>query len=247
MTFVAALIISAVLCYALAPVLKKAPWLFYGLSIAVVAVAFAGMADVLDGSWWKPLILLVRRCMLAFALFAVVMFIGVLPRSSKTALRMRSVRAEISIIACILCAGHMAVYAAPYVRRTFSGILNANMLLAMAIAVSLLVLVVVLGATSFKSVKRRMKAANWKALQRFAYLFFGLAYLHLICILLPSAVAGSQTAQVNVAIYSVVFMGYLVGRLWRWRADAAAAKAKGLLESEASRRLVQEDFDLQTA
>ena len=69
------------------------------------------------------LLVLVKRCNVAMALFAIVMFIGVLPREGRVGSWMRPVRSEISIIACILCAGHVIGYAASYVPRALAGAL----------------------------------------------------------------------------------------------------------------------------
>ena len=218
MTFALILIVTAVASVALAGVLRKVPWLFYGAAIVAVVIMFAGFAGALDGGWWKPLILLVRRCMVALALFSVVMFVGVLPVDSKLGIRLRSVRTELSILACILCVGHVALYVAPYAARAFAGNVDAFMLL---------VLLTVLGVTSLGFVKKLMRTANWKKVQRWAYVFFGLTYVHLMCMLAPAAFAGGGSAIAGVAIYTVLFGGYAVGRIARWRLDTAKAAKEG--------------------
>lgn len=65
MTFAVILVVTAVASVVLAGALGKVPWLFYGVAIVAVAIMFAGFAGMLEGGWWKPLILLVLRCMLA--------------------------------------------------------------------------------------------------------------------------------------------------------------------------------------
>ncbi len=79
----------------------------------------------------------------------------------------------------------------------------------------LLVLLVVLGVTSFAFVKRQMSTASWKKVQKLAYPFFGLVYVHLLLMLLPSALHGGLAAQASVAVYSVVFVGYALCRVGR--------------------------------
>ena len=226
MTFALILIVTAVASVALAGVLRKVPWLFYGAAFAAVVIMFAGFAGAFDGGWWKPLILLVRRCMVALALFAVVMFVGVLPSDSKLGIRLRSVRTELSILACILCVGHVALYVAPYVARAFAGNVDAFMAVSLATAAVLLVLLAVLGVTSLRFVKKLMRTASWKKVQRWAYVFFGLTYLHLMCMLAPAALAGGESAIASVVVYTVLFGGYAVGRIARWRLDAAKADKK---------------------
>lgn len=226
MTFALILAVTAVASVALAGILRKVPWLFYGVAIAAVAIMIAGFAGMIDGGWWKPLILLVRRCMVALALFAVVMFVGVLPSDSKLGIRLRSVRTELSILACILCVGHVALYIAPYAARAFAGNVDAFMAVSLATAAVLLVLLAVLGVTSLRFVKKLMRTASWKKVQRWAYVFFGLTYLHLMCMLAPAALAGGESAIAGAVVYTVLFGGYAVGRIARWRLDAAKAEKK---------------------
>ena len=219
MTFVLVFAITAILSVALADVIHKVPALFYALAIATVAVLYAGVYGLIDGGWWKPLIFLVRRCMIALSLFSVVMFIGVLPRDSKFGLRMRSVRGELSIIAFILCLGHMCMYLASYAERAMQGALKYNVMTSFVLAIVLFVLLVVLGITSFKVVKKQMHARTWKQVQFLAYPFFALVYVHLIVMLAPSALSRGGQAAVSVVVYTVVFGAYLALRLWRYSAD----------------------------
>lgn len=226
MTFALILVVTAILCVALADVIRKVPWVFYALAIAAVAVLFAGVAGVIEGAWWKPFILLVRRCMVALALFVVVMFTGALPRDSKLGLRLRSVRSELSILACILCAGHVLMYLAPYASRLVAGGLAGVMLVSVVVALVLAVLLLVLGVTSLTTIKKRMNTTTWKKIQRFAYVFFGLSYVHLLCMLGPAAFSGSTEAIVNVGIYTAIFAAYLALRLVRWSKDRAGEDVK---------------------
>ncbi|MFQ8866773.1 MAG: hypothetical protein ACLR67_00475 [Eggerthella lenta] len=56
----------------------------------------------------------------------------------------------------------------------------------------LLVLLLVLGVTSFGFVKKHMRTESWKRLQRWAYVFFGLVYVHLMLMLAPAASRGGR-------------------------------------------------------
>ena len=92
-------------------------------------------------------------------------------------------------------------------------------------ALVLLVLLVVLGVTSFAFVKRQMSTASWKKVQKLAYPFFGLVYVHLLLMLLPSALHGGLAAQASVVVYSVVFVGYALCRVGRALVDRSAEDA----------------------
>ena len=84
---------------------------------------------------------------------------------------------------------------------------------------ALFALLVVLGVTSFNVVKKRMKKETWKRVQLLAYPFWGLVYVHLLLMLVPSALRGGAPAQMAVVVYSVVFVGYAVLRIRRAAID----------------------------
>lgn len=120
----------------------------------------------------------------------------------------------------------MAVYLESYLPRLLGGgEIGGNVMGAFVLAVVLLVLLVVLGVTSFAFVKRQMSTASWKKVQKLAYPFFGLVYVHLLLMLLPSALHGGLAAQASVAVYSVVFVGYALCRVGRALVDRRAEDA----------------------
>lgn len=226
MTFIIVLAVTTVACFALRNPLHKWPLAFYGLAIAVDVLFACGSFGMLPRSIWMPLLVLVQKCMVALAMFVVVMFIGCFNKESKVGRWLRPVRAELSIIACILACGHMAVYLASYLPRLFNGGLGGNVLASLVLALVLLALLLVLGVTSFQTVKKHMRTETWKRLQKLAYLFFGLVYVHLVLMLLPSALAGGAAARVTVGIYTVMFVGYAVARVARAVADRRAEAAE---------------------
>lgn len=117
MEFLLVFVLTAALTVALREPLRRWPIAFYAVAAVVVVVFFAGIDGLLFGMWWRPLIVLVQRCMMALSLFTVVMFIGVLSKGSRFDAWLRPVRAEVSIVACILRLGHMCVYLAPFATR----------------------------------------------------------------------------------------------------------------------------------
>ena len=154
------------------------------------------------------------------------MFIGCRNRGGRAYHWLKPVRSELSIVAWFLSLGHMAVYLESYVPRLLGGgEIGGNVIGAFVLAVVLLVLLVVLGVTSFAFVKRQMSTASWKKVQKLAYPFFGLVYVHLLLMLLPSALHGGLAAQASVAVYSVVFVGYALCRMGRALVDRRAEDA----------------------
>ena len=215
MTFALVLLFVALGCFLFRRLIAAHPGVLYGFALAVDAAYLA--ADYLNAPFWlwSPLFVLVQKCLLSLALFTVVMYIGCFPRTSRVSFWLRPVRAELSIAACLLAAGHMAAYLGTYVSRLAVGSAQGNVAVAFAVALGLLLLIVVLGVTSFHAVKRRMPSELWRRVQKWAYPFFGLIYVHLALMLAPSALGGGASAQEALAVYTVVFGVYAVARLHR--------------------------------
>lgn len=213
---------AIVLLFAIAAVcilrepIKKAPLVFYALAAGLVIVFFAlpGMGaprPVNLAFFW-----VIQKCLASLALFIVVMYIGVFPHNSAVGRWLRPIRAELSIIAWILTLGHVVKYLVNYLQPIFSGAaLQVNVFIGIIVAIILLVLLIVLGVTSFQMVKKRMAHTSWKNVQKLAYPFFALTYIHLLCLLLPSAMRGGLAATSSVIMYSVVFVAYLALRIVR--------------------------------
>ncbi len=162
-----------------------------------------------------PLFVLVQKCTLALALFVIVMFVGVLPKGSRSRRWLQPVRGELSIVAWILALGHMAAYGVSYASRILAGVVDGAVLIALAVACVLFVLLLLLGVTSFRSVKRSMDSCRWKRVQWFAYPFFAFTYIHLMLMLFEPALRGGSAARVSVAVYTVVFGVYAMLRVTR--------------------------------
>ena len=160
---------------------------------------------------WRPL----ARGSLATALFALVMYAGALPDGSPVRRKLLSIRGELSILAGLLTLGHNLAAGQVYFVRlvTAPGSLPRNQLLAALCSLVLLALLLPLLVTSFPAVRRRMPGRRWKQLQRLAYLFYGLTYVHVVLLFLPDAREGSVSALVNLAVFSAVFLGYAALRL----------------------------------
>ena len=182
MRFLIALVCCIVLIGILAKPLKRHPVPFYIVALALVGLYWFGTTTNTAGGMWPYFMPLMQRCALAFVLFTIVMFVGVLDESSP--LRLGSA-------------------------------LNGNLGFSLALAALLVLLMAILLVTSFQVVKRRMSAARWKGVQRLAYPFYLLTYVHLVLLLAPSAFAGRETATVSLVVYSVAVGAYVVLRMRR--------------------------------
>lgn len=198
--------------------IQRHPGIFYALALLLDALLLVGQSVGAPVVVWRAVLSLHSRCLFAFALFAIVMFIGVLKDGSKLKTLLLPVRAELSIMATLLVAGHVWNYASVYVAKLVSGTFGSDMLGA-GVAFALVIVLIPLAVTSAKAIKRRMSGATWKRVQRFAYAFWALVYAHVALVLGFSAAAGGASAQESLAVYTVLFALYLILRLVRFAAD----------------------------
>ena len=212
MIFLITLICVIAFAVAFKAPLKKVPWFFYGIALVLVVLFVCRESFGFPVYVARPLYYLVQKCTVAVALFVVVMFIGVFNEKSRIRKHLMPVRAELSILGCIMALGHAVNYLMVYLPLIMgvSATMRTNIIFSFGLAIFLVALLVVLGVTSFNAIKRRMSTAAWRRVQWFAYPFFMLTYVHILLFLLPSALNGSETALLSVAVYSVVFVGYAV-------------------------------------
>lgn len=175
MGFTLVLAVTAILAWLFRRLIKKYPVVFYILALLLNVLYVVSVYGTLPEVIRRTLFLLMQKSTLSLALFAVVMFIGAFRRDSVIGVGLRPVRAELSIAACILTMGHMFVYLMAFLPRALGGgLTEGRFLLFFTTRVLLLVLLLILGITSFSEIKRRMNAASWVKLQKWAYVFFGL-------------------------------------------------------------------------
>ena len=216
MDFLATLAIVVLFSWLLRRRIHSHPYVFYALAIACNALLLAN-AYLPMPRWVLTVVSpLMQKGGLGVAFFLLVMWIGVFPRDSKLSRGFRPIRAELSLMACILIVGHMYVYLTSYMPRIVIGSApKDSVVAALAIAYVMLALMIPLAATSLRAVKRRMKAHTWRKVQSLAYAFYGLILIHLVLMLGPSAMAGSERSMVMVVLYIIMFGGYVVARIVR--------------------------------
>lgn len=229
MSFLIVLACTLIACCALRNPLRKVPWLFYLLAIAFDVLYFAsgslGLPQVID----VALLTTMNKCLLPAALFAIVMYIGVFPPSSKVRHWLQPLRTPLSIVACILVLGHMVRFFSTYATRVLSGgAVSANVMTSFVIGIVLFALLAILGVTSFNFVRKHMSVQTWKRVQRLAYPFYALVYVHLLIMLGPAALRGGDNAIASIAVYTLMFAAYAVLRVVRaTRRHREPSEAKG--------------------
>lgn len=223
MLLIISLIIVSLFIYFLKDSLKKHACIYYigaaVISIAVFLIGFLPMPLFLKNN----ILGIFAKGSLGTAMFIAVMYAGALPKGSKLIAPLMKIRGELSITAAILVLCHNFTYGITYFKMLFikPEALSATQLTAAIISLVLIIIMIVLTVTSFQAVRKKMKAKKWKQLQRTAYVFYGLMYVHIMLINIPYARLGLGTYIANVVIYSIVFLGYAAMRI----AKAVSAKA----------------------
>lgn len=215
MLLVISLIIVSLFIYFLKDSLKKHAGIYYigaaVISIAVFLIGFLPMPLFVKNN----ILGIFAKGSLGTAMFVAVMYAGALPKGSKLIAPLMKIRGELSITAAILVLCHNFTYGITYFKMLFikPATLSATQLTAAIISLVLIIIMLVLTVTSFQAVRKKMKAKKWKQLQRTAYVFYGLMYVHIMLINIPYARLGLGTYIANVVIYSIVFLGYAAMRI----------------------------------
>jgi DMSO/TMAO reductase YedYZ heme-binding membrane subunit len=226
MRFIAGLVVSVLFVTLLRKPVKHFPAVFYALAVVLDLILVIGSSLHIP-SWLREYFLfLFQSNNLAMGLFCIVMFTGALGEGTALRRALGPIRAELSVIASVLCAGHAVIYGRSYLDQLLSSAtaMPAARLGATLIAFVLVLLLIPLTVTSAKAVRSRMTPQAWKRLQRLAYPFFVLIFVHVFLYLMSPAIAGSLSALVSLVVYLVVGAAYVVLRLRLYlRADRGTA------------------------
>lgn len=206
--------------YAVAVLLGIFEWIYYDM----------GLRDRFPEWFTIHVMNLLIRGAFATALFVLVMFVGVLNSNWTVTKKLRKIRREMSVIACYLTLGHNFMYGEVHFVQFFTnpGTMEPQYFIAAIISLTMIVIMLVLMITSFKFVRRKMKVDTWRRIHRWAYVFFGLIYVHIMVLFIPEI----HEKWLSVAVYTVVFAGYLAARVYK----RSSVKARGA-DSAAEPRL----------
>lgn len=214
MPILLSLVLALLLSWYGGSAIKKHAPVFYGgaalLALTTIAVTWSG-ADASFPGWMSNYVWpLLSHGAFASALFIIVMYMGALPNGTKAIKRLMPIRAELSIMASLLVLGHNIAYGRTYFVRLFTDTSKMSTAQTLAAICSLIMIAIMLPLmiTSFKAVRKKMKPKSWKKLQRSAYVFYGLIYVHTMLLYVPMVQAGRSVYIVNVIVYSLIFISY---------------------------------------
>ncbi len=218
MLFIIAISAASAFSVLLKKPIKQLPYVFYAAAAIVsIAVIFGDFSSL--PRWVNTYIVgLFTRGAFSTALWCIVMWTGAFPNGSKPIKILMPIRGELSILACILTLGHNIGYGKTYFRLLFTDIsrMSDTVLTACILTIMMMLIMLPLTVMSFPQVRRKMKPKLWKRIQRSAYLFYALIYMHVMVLTLPLAKAGRSGYRLSVWVYSLVFLGYAVCRIRKW-------------------------------
>ncbi len=219
MLFLIALVIAVSFSLLCAPVLRKKPLPFY-IAAAVLSAAVVILAQyrIENELVQKYILALFSKGAVATAFWCVVMFAGALPQKSALRKRLIPSRGELSIFSALLTLSHIVTYAVIYIKRLLNPDFDpqTDFIVTCAVVILLMCIMIPLTIMSFKKVRSRMKPKTWKNIQRAAYLFFALIYVHVLVLYVPRAIRGTDGYLLTVMTYTAVWTLYLVMRLRKY-------------------------------
>lgn len=218
MLFLTALIIASAFAFFCGKPLKKHPYIFYSAAaLLTLAMAFLPSFDThsLPVFVNTYILGLFTRGALATALWCVVMITGALPNGSVLIKKLMPIRGELSIFTAILTLGHNIGYGRTYFTMLFTNAdrMSVNQICASICTIIMLIIMIPLTVMSFPGVRKRMNAKLWKKIQRAAYIFYALIYVHVMLLTVPMARAGREGYIFSILMYSLVFFGYAFFRI----------------------------------
>ena len=162
--------------------------------------------------WILPII---ARGGLTGALFVIVMYAGAFPARSLGAKTFMPVRGQLSIIASILGIFHGIAYSRTYIKMSANGLgeLKATTIIFIIDSIIMSVIMLPLFITSFISVRKKMSAIAWKRLQRLAYAFYLLLFIHVMLLMVPRALNSEPGYDLTVFVYGFIFISYFACRI----------------------------------
>lgn len=220
MVFILSILLSLALALIFRKGIKKYSVILYIAAIAIsVLCLLTKMKLVVPPEFiGKIIIRPFTKAIIPTAIFTIVMYIGALDKKNPAVKKLFTIRGELSIIACILTLGHNVSYGYRIFPTLFTNPLSMKLtsMLAAITSVILIIIMIPLMVTSFICVRKKMKAQTWKKIQRWAYVFYMLIYVHVMLLLIPKL---PKSSIFDIVVYSVIFLGYAVLRIRKYLND----------------------------
>ncbi len=209
------LVLALIFAFSCHTAIRRHPGMFYGIAFFLVLSEVIyyqfGIHDIAPQWFTAYIVNLFKRGAFSTALFIIVMYLGALDSKHLFVRKLMGIRGQLSILACILTLGHNIIYGKKHFVNLFTNpwAMKPQTLLAAVLSILMICIMLPLMMTSFLSVRRKMSAGSWKRLQRLAYLFFALTYIHVMVLFIPNW----EKKKPDIIAYTVIFGTYLILRV----------------------------------
>ncbi|MBX4264597.1 ferric reductase-like transmembrane domain-containing protein [Clostridium estertheticum] len=219
MIFIYSLIFVLLLSLLFTSNIKKNYWTYYLISIfiGIITTVYEVLRITSDVKIYGfPLFLekIFIRGYISIAFFILVMFAGALNPKWKITRKLQNIRAELAIIASIFIIPHALIYFVRFIilklPKMFSTGVIPKLYIAYIIAgIIAFVIMIPLFITSFKRIRSKMQSGKWRKLQKRAYIFYFLIYIHILIIMLNE----KETDLLKLSSYTIIFGTYTILKL----------------------------------
>ena len=225
MNLIVGLLITTIFYYLTANLIKKYSVGFYiGFYVVIVLMVLLyskGYYQELPegGKFFADLF---QRGVISTSTFIIVMYLGTVTKHNGFSRRLMQVRGEISIIGCLMALTHNILFGITYFVAFFKNpeFMNIQTKIATILTLILIALMRPLFITSFKGVRKKMNGKTWKNVQRLAYPFFFLIYVHVMVLFSLDV----EKHKISIIAYTLVYVAYAVLRLRKYAMTKAKKK-----------------------
>lgn len=223
MILICTFILITILALTFTRSIKKLPYVYYLIfgSIAIITSIYEILRITsnmkLDG-FLLTIEKISMRGLISISFFILVMYAGALNSKWSITKKLLSIRAELAILGSITMLPHGIIYFARFIILKLPKIISEGtfpVLYFSYIGVGIIgfIVMIPLFITSIKKIRKKMKGIQWKKLQRWAYLFYLLAYVHILLVLFNE----KELDWLRIATYTIVFGGYMSLRFIKYR------------------------------
>ncbi len=219
MTIIISVILVSLLSYCFSDFIKKYRTYLYLVFTAISITAIIHALYMVNGYSIKYVAGLsqfmkaIDSGALGGAFFILVMYMGVFDMKYKFAKRLRRNRAELSILATIITLPHNTHYFFAFIKGQMNvtssqGLTLWTNLMMFASAVFAISIMIPLFITSFNFFKKKMGGKAWKNLQEYAYIFYAMIFIQVICLYINKP--WGLVRNINLIFYILVFSSYSI-------------------------------------
>ncbi|MFW2490526.1 ferric reductase-like transmembrane domain-containing protein [Clostridium chromiireducens] len=223
MIFICTLVLISILSLLFTSSIKKQSYVYYSLAgfIALITSIYE-ILRITSNMKLDGFILTLEktsiRGLISMSFFILVMYAGALNLKWTVTRKLLSIRAQLAILGSIMMLPHGIIYFVRFLILKLPKIISEGtfpILYFTYIMIGILgfIVMIPLFITSIKKIRLKMKGQQWKKLQRWAYLFYFLAYIHILFILLNE----KEIDWLRLISYTIIFSGYMSLRVLKYK------------------------------